>query len=171
MRGVVHMNISEVAVPYFISNYKQIHNPQTEFSFTYYHTLPVSFLWFTEMRSSRLNWKHIFKWMTLMHTKKSIHFARIMNRKLWRCTVLKKLMTAINPLISLNKEIILLLKRHDFWSTCMQVYARVLTKRCTTAMFPHPVHSYLDIKNYDIPSPPSFSHLLPYLVHYVVYKL
>lgn len=154
MRGVVHMNISEVAVPYFISNYKKFITPKQNFLLHIITHFQSPF--YDLLKWEAVDWiGSIFLngWCSCIQ-KKSIHFARIMNRKLWRCTVLKKLMTAINPLISLNKEIILLLKGHDFWSTCMQVYARVLPKRCTTAMFPHPVHSYLDIKNYDIPSPP-----------------
>lgn len=79
---------------------------------TYYHTLPVSFLSFTEMRSSRLNLKHIFKWMMHIHAKKKYSFCKNYGQ------MHKKLMTAINHCISLNKEIILLLKRHDFWITC-----------------------------------------------------
>lgn len=38
----------------------------------------------------------------------------------------------------------------------LKVYARVLTKRCTTERFPHPVHSYLDK-----PHPPCLTPPLP----------
>lgn len=96
--------------------------------------------------------------------KKSIHFARIIDRKLCRCSS-QKYITAINPFISINKQTILLLKRNVFEVPMMciylKVYARVLTKRCTTERFPHPVHSYLDIQNYDKPHPPCLTPPLP----------
>lgn len=146
MRG-----ISLVDVPYFISNYKQIHI--TCFQYPFYNLLNENRIW-----SIFLN-----EWCTCIQKKYS--FCKNYTQKIVQMHSSQKYITAINPFISINKQTILLLKRNVFEVPMMciylKVYARVLTKRCTTERFPHPVHSYLDIQNYDKPHPPCLTPPLP----------